>query len=595
MPASSALAPRGRTRLLAAGVCTSALVALTLTSTARGADRELTVTAAGPAAWQGRTALTSALFDPATLAPCGATAADVCDTTLVHLDGSGTLSLKTAKLDAGTPDVDLYVYRSDAFGLAGPLAAVSAGTGPDETVDLPAASGSYLVAAVSFATGTSGFAGSATLAPRSAAVPDVDQPRGRQETLVSELGVGAASQPAVAATDDVLVAAYRVFANPAVYSSRIATAVSFDRGERWQTLRSGVTGASPAVAFSGRDALLLTDEAGAVVLRRWTRPTRGEASNGRAWEAPLTLSAPPAGAVDERPVLAASRGAAIACWVRTTDLGAYGRQVVLCRRSADRGVTWSDAQPLSPATVPGLPYGPYVGGVAVAGRRGEFSVAWVDTFTGALDGSGLDSAWVARGTAPATRVARFAPLPQHFAGDGFRNVGLLSLAAARGRLYLVYAAQVAGQADVQLVRSAGTGWDAPVSVGAEASGADQFQPSVAASGRHVHVFFLDRRLDSSRTFVDEWLASSEDGGTTWGQQRLSHDSWDPAIGAPHSPTGDLLGDHQALVADRCGAVVLAADPHRANSWLRDRDFDRGGRFSDVPQLFAWTVRDRWCA
>src|SRR4051794_32312707 len=109
MPASSRLAPRGRTRLLAAGVCTSALVALTLSSTARGADRELKLSAPGTATWQGRTALPSALFDPATLVPCGATAADVCDTTLVHLDGTGTLSLRTAKLDDGTPDVDLYV------------------------------------------------------------------------------------------------------------------------------------------------------------------------------------------------------------------------------------------------------------------------------------------------------------------------------------------------------------------------------------------------------------------------------------------------------------------------------------------------------
>ena len=79
------------------------------------------------------------------------------------------------------------------------------------------------------------------------------------------------------------------------------------------------------------------------------------------------------------------------------------------------------------------------------------------------------------------------------------------------------------------------------------------------------MLFLDRRLDPSGTFADEWLASSSDGGATWTQRRLSHDSWDPAIGAPHSPTGDLLGDHQALAADRCGAIALAADPHRANA------------------------------
>ena len=243
--------------------------------------------------------------------------------------------------------------------------------------------------------------------------------------------------------------------------------------------------------------------------------------------------------------------------------------------------------------MPAVPYGPYVGGVAVAARRGEFSVAWVDTLAGTLDGSGLDSAWVVRGAAAPVRVAQFKPLPQHFAGDGFRNVGLLSLAAGRGGLYLAYAAEVDGQADV-LLRSSRDGWKDAIDVGAEPSRADQFQPSVVAAGRDVHVSFLDRRLDPSGTFADEWLASSQDEGATWKAQRLSHDSWDPAIGAPHSPTGDLLGDHQALTADRCGAIALAADTHRANAASRDRDFDRGRRVTASPQLFAWTVRDRWC-
>ena len=158
------------------------------------------------------------------------------------------------------------------------------------------------------------------------------------------------------------------------------------------------------------------------------------------------------------------------------------------------------------------------------------------------------------------RVARFRSLPERFAGDSFRNVTLLSLAATRARTYLAYAADVGGQADIQLTHSDdGAHWSTPMTIGGDASGADQFQPSLAAAGRHVHVSFLDRRLGA--TFVDEWLASSDDHGATWSAQRLSHDSWDPAIGAPRSPTGDLLGDHQALVADRCTAVALAADPH----------------------------------
>ena len=230
----------------------------------------------------------------------------------------------------------------------------------------------------------------------------------------------------------------------------------------------------------------------------------------------------------------------------------------------------------------------------MAGRRGAFTVAWVDT----SDGSGLDSAWAAHSSDGVTwsapvRVARFRSLPERFAGDSFRNVTLLSLAATRARTYLAYAADVGGRADIQLTQSDdGARWSTPMTIGGDASGADQFQPSLAAAGRHVHVSFLDRRLGA--TFVDEWLASSDDHGATWSAQRLSHDSWDPAIGAPRSPTGDLLGDHQALVADRCTAVALAADPHLANDRRRDPEFDRGQSRTTTPQLFAWTVRDRRC-
>ena len=49
---------------------------------------------------------------------------------------------------------------------------------------------------------------------------------------------------------------------------------------------------------------------------------------------------------------------------------------------------------------------------------------------------------------------------------------------------------------------------------------------------------------------------------------------------------------EALAADRCGTVVLAADTHLANERRRDRDFDHGLRATDRPQLFAWT--DRRC-
>ncbi len=603
MPASPARALRGRVRRLAAGVCASALV---FTPAAVAADREIIVSAAAPQAWQGRTALSTELFHPATLKPCGGSEGDVCDTTLVKVEGAGTLSLGLSPRDAGTGDVDLYVYRPDAFGLSGPLVAASTGAGSNETVHLPNATGSYIVAAVSFAMGAmgsmGGFDGAATLTARAPAPPDVDRPHGRQEVLVSDHRAGAASQPVVAVSPrdrDVLVSAYRVFADPAAYVSRIATAVSFDRGERWTPLGAVSTtpAANPALAFTDDgDALLVTNEQGGswgLAVRRWSHPSRSDVARHRTWEAPAALAAPPAGSTDERPVLATGRdGSAMACWARTTDVGAFGRQAVLCRHSADDGVTWGDPSRPSPAQVAGVPYGPYVGGVALARHRGAYSVAWVDTLAGVLDGSGHDSAWVARSDGIAwgtpVRAARFRPLPDRFAGDSFRNVTLLSLAGTRERLHLAFGTDAGGDADIRLTRSddAGAHWSEPVTVGAGTG--DQFQPSVAVTRDRVHVSFLDRRLDPNGRFADEWLASTRDGGATWKERRLSHDSWDPAVGAPHSPTGDLLGDHQALATAGCTLIALTADPHLATR--RDRDFDRKLPRTSAPQLFAWTLR-----
>src|SRR4051794_40658219 len=201
MPASPAQALRGRVRRLVAGCCAPAAAALALTPAALAADREITVGPGTPQQWQGRAALAPSLLEPATLLACNGSPADVCDTTLLHVEGEGTLSVALAERDEGTPDVDLYVYRSDPFGLvgplraaraareggppdvalsvyrsvpfgpAGPLPAVPAGPDAAEAVDIPAASGSYLVRAASFALGRSGFTGSATLTPRSP-VPD---------------------------------------------------------------------------------------------------------------------------------------------------------------------------------------------------------------------------------------------------------------------------------------------------------------------------------------------------------------------------------------------------------------------------------------
>ncbi len=268
------------------------------------------------------------------------------------------------------------------------------------------------------------------------------------------------------------------------------------------------------------------------------------------WQAPSTLAAD---AIDERPVLARSGATLLACWTRTTDLGAYGRQAVLCRRSPDGGMTWDAPAQRSPAAYAGRPVRP-----VRRRRRGGRPARRVQRRLGrhARTPSGLDSAWVAHSadglswSAP-VRVARFRSLPERFAGDSFRNVTLLSLAATRARTYLAYAADVGGQADIQLTHSDdGARWSTPITIGADASGADQFQPSLAAAGRTTSTSASStaasvRRSSTSgsRPRTIAALRGARSGSrTTPGTRRSARRA---------RPTGDLLGDHQALVADRC--------------------------------------------
>ena len=197
MPASPARPSRGRVRRLAAGVSASALAA------SRSRPPPSPPTARSPSApprrrrGRGATALRPR-FRSRDADAVRHLAADVCDTTLVHVDGCGHALARDRGGATRHADVDLYVYRSDAFGLAGPLVGVSAGTGPDEAVDLPSASGSYLVAAVSFSTGRPASRAARRWPRAPPAIPDVDHPRGRQEALVSDPRAGAASQPVVA-------------------------------------------------------------------------------------------------------------------------------------------------------------------------------------------------------------------------------------------------------------------------------------------------------------------------------------------------------------------------------------------------------------
>jgi hypothetical protein len=154
-----------------------------------------------------------------------------------------------------------------------------------------------------------------------------------------------------------------------------------------------------------------------------------------------------------------------------------------------------------------------------------------------------------------------------------------------------------------MVRSpdGGESWFRPAKVNQDGSNADQFQPYVAVNqGGQVNVAYFDRRLDARRTsgatvehpgnfFIDTWLSRSTDGGRTFADTRVSHDSWDPTINPPVSDSGQFIGDYQGLVADCSNAIPFVNDTHLANTASRDSAFDAGEPRSTFQEVFSWRV------
>jgi hypothetical protein len=244
-----------------------------------------------------------------------------------------------------------------------------------------------------------------------------------------------------------------------------------------------------------------------------------------------------------------------------------------------------------------------------------FYAVWLDTLTGFLDGTGLSPIWFTRTTdgaltwEPARIITRIQQIPNVFPRQAFRNLSLPIMAAGRrGELYVTYAdynpAPLPGdedgmQADIKLISSVngGSTWSTPAKVNQDVTNADQFQPYVRVTPKgQVNVSFFDRRLDQpappnhpGNFFIDTFLARSNNAGRTWQETRVSHDSWDPSINPPVSPSGEFIGDYQGLVADDCFAMPFVNDTHLANDPGRDPDFDRGLPRSPFQQIVTWRV------
>jgi hypothetical protein len=367
---------------------------------------------------------------------------------------------------------------------------------------------------------------------------------------------------------------------------------------------------------------------------RWTTPSRRDIRRGRTWSSRIPINAyatagEQAVTLDDKNTFAVNNagpdhdgktGIIVACWGQNYDLGNFGRQATVCERSLDGGRSWPDAPTaISPPQNPPLPFGPFVIGVHVVADQNDpntFYAVWLDTLTGFLDGSGASPYWFTKTTdgaqtwEPARVITRINQLPNIFPRQSFRNLSLPIMAAGRrGELYVTYADydpapypasdEDGEQADIKIVSSldGGATWSDPKRVNKDLSNADQFQPYVRVTRRgQVNVVFFDRRLDAPEPpnhpgnfFIDTFLARSNNGGRTWREERVSHDSWDPSINPPISGSGEFIGDYQGLVADDCFAIPFVNDTHLANDPARDPEFDMGEPRTPFQQIVSWRV------
>ncbi len=248
--------PRRTVVRAAAILLLAALAAPQATGASAQTGRRGTVTPRQPFTWNGPAASgTNTGYDGGSGEPCGTEPSNYCDVTVLHVDvdasfwdshgGGVEVSLKNYRPNS-TSDFDLYIYKSDQEGRRGELVASSAGPpGQEESTAIPQASGYYLIQVVYWAVAQSQYTGAAEFVTRSKFPPDVDDPPGIEDHLVSDpaRGFRSRSEPHIAQdpTDPrMLVAGSKMYNRDPdslkEYEFKIGTYVSFDNGVTWTDL-----------------------------------------------------------------------------------------------------------------------------------------------------------------------------------------------------------------------------------------------------------------------------------------------------------------------------------------------------------------------
>jgi len=224
-------------------------------------------------------------------------------------------------------------------------------------------------------------------------------------------------------------------------------------------------------------------------------------------------------------------------------------QAVYFSKSTDLGLSYTPRLRISNGA------GTNNGAYPAVGPNGEIHVVWSNFSNRLYYDRSLDegATWLN----PDVVVVGDIVKPRDPLAGGFRNPLIPAIAADNGagpysgRVYVVWADQRYGDPDILLSWSDDDGatWSAPARVNDDAFGndADQFFPWVAVDGNgHVQVTFLDRREDPNGLLLAMYLATSTDGGVTFGPNvRVSDGIYGPS-------NAGFLGDYT-------GAAVSTAN------------------------------------
>lgn len=528
-------------------------------------------------------------------------------------------------------DFDLVVFPKPNPGeaLGAPVASSAQGGTAEEHVLLPRARGSYLVRVNAFLVVGDGYRGRAAVSERPG-IPAVSG--GLAQTRASSGPYLSYSEPHISMDPldgNHLVAASKMYDNLERYRFKIGTFVTFDGGRSWTDngqlpghpmQRGDDAGyeltSDPWTAFDDEGnayvmVLDTDDESDSVTGAGWGMSLHKSSDGGRTWFGPiaihrnrgiqnlLLLDDKNALAVDNYgPDRDGTAGRMYGCWSLDAPLANVAIQVA---RSADAGMTWQDAGPISglERTVIGCQI--VITPPAAPGEPGAVHVFWLNFSDPSIRMATSTNGGIT--FSGPTTVQRISPIPRVFPNSGFRNLSLPTggVDPRTGALYVAWAdehatvpgapcfdADTPGQvcdADILLTRSldGGTSWSDPVRVNQDpiGGGRDQFQPALAVTpSGQLNMMWFDRRNDAGNFYIDTFFARSNDGGTSWRETRVSRSMWDPSINPPISSSGEFIGDYQGIVADDSVAIPFWQDTSLANLAPSDP------RYSPYQQVFS---------